>query len=388
MKAIKNAITYKAQLPAAEHLRQNLATMPFAELTRLQWDSLGFVKIAAADDYVVEVPGGLVFAIRYDKKAITPKLINSETEKRIAKLEANECRKVGRKERLAIKETTTDELVAKALTETVAVVHCLYDIEEQLLYLPVSNKQLADRIISRLIHAVGSLRTQTINISDIKMGLTTRLRDWLDGKEEAFGDQLTMGQSVMVTRTTSESSESIAFVMDDLAQADSGLREALDTDFQVNHIRMSCGILGFKLTSDFHLKGISFDVEPDPEAGDDFLSLFKHEAGIQIIALRQVIKALCDLLGYQPPEQEEPHPANVWPAREGDEDDPAYQQAAELVIREQRASIAMVQRVLRIGYNRAARLVETMEKFGIVTPMQPDGNRLVLVKADEQAAAE
>lgn len=388
MKPIKNAVTYKAQLPAAEHLRQNLATMPFTELDRLQWDSLGFVKIAAADDYVVEVPGGLVFALRYDKKAITPKLINSETEKRIAKLEANECRKVGRKERLAIKETTTDELVAKALTETVAVVHCLYDIEEQLLYLPVSNKQLADRIISRLIHAVGSLRTQTINISDIKMGLTTRLRDWLDGKEDAFGDQLTMGQSVMVTRTTSESSESIAFVMDDLAQADSGLREALDTDFQVNHIRMSCGILGFKLTSDFHLKGIVFDAEPDPDAGDDFLSLFKHEAGIQIIALRQVIKALCDLLGYKPPEQEEPHPANVWPAREGDEDDPVYKQAAELVIREQRASIAMVQRHLRIGYNRAARLIETMEKFGIVTPMQEDGNRLVLVKADEQEAAE
>lgn len=219
MKPIKNAITYKAQLPAAEHLRQNLATMPFTELTRVQWDSLGFVKVAVADDYVLEVPGGLVFALRYDKKAITPKLINSETNKRIAKLEQDGDRKVGRKERQAIKEMTTDELVANALTETVAVVHCLYDIEEQLLYLPVSNKQLADRIISRLIHAVGSLRTQTINISDIKMGLTTRLRDWLDGKEEAFGDKLTLGQSVMVTRTTSESSESIAFVMDDLAQA-------------------------------------------------------------------------------------------------------------------------------------------------------------------------
>lgn len=388
MKPIKNAITYKAQLPAAEHLRQNLATMPFTELTRQQWDSLGFVKIAAADDYVVEVPGGLVFALRYDKKAITPKLINSETNKRIDKLEENEARKVGRKERQAIKEMTTDELVANALTETVAVVHCLYDIEEQLLYLPVSNKQLADRIISRLIHAVGSLRTQTINISDIKMGLTTRLRDWLNGKEDAFGDQLTMGQSVMVTRATAESSESIIFVMDDLAQADTGLREALDTGFEVNHIRMSSGILGFKLTSDFHLKGISFDAEPDPDAGDDFLSLFKHEAGIHIIALRQVIKALCELLGYKPPEQAEPHPANVWPAREGDEDDPAYQSAAELVIREQRASIAMVQRHLRIGYNRAARLIETMEKFGIVSPMEHSGNRLVLVKADEQEAAE
>ena len=60
------------------------------------------------------------------------------------------------------------------------------------------------------------------------------------------------------------------------------------------------------------------------------------------------------------------------------EADPLYDQAVDIVVKSRRASISLVQRNLRIGYNRAARLVEQMEKAGIVTPMQSNGNREVL----------
>jgi S-DNA-T family DNA segregation ATPase FtsK/SpoIIIE len=60
------------------------------------------------------------------------------------------------------------------------------------------------------------------------------------------------------------------------------------------------------------------------------------------------------------------------------EADPLYDQAVEIVVKTRRASISLVQRNLRIGYNRAARLVEQMEKAGIVTAMQSNGNREVL----------
>ena len=63
------------------------------------------------------------------------------------------------------------------------------------------------------------------------------------------------------------------------------------------------------------------------------------------------------------------------------EADPLYDQAVEIVVRSRRASISQVQRHLRIGYNRAARLVEQMERAGIVTPMQANGNREVLAPA-------
>ncbi|MGP1676911.1 MAG: DNA translocase FtsK [Burkholderiales bacterium] len=61
------------------------------------------------------------------------------------------------------------------------------------------------------------------------------------------------------------------------------------------------------------------------------------------------------------------------------EADPLYDQAVDIVLRTRRASISLVQRHLRIGYNRAARLIEQMEQAGMVSAMQPNGNRDVLV---------
>jgi S-DNA-T family DNA segregation ATPase FtsK/SpoIIIE len=66
------------------------------------------------------------------------------------------------------------------------------------------------------------------------------------------------------------------------------------------------------------------------------------------------------------------------------ESDPLYDQAVEIVLRTRRASISLVQRHLRIGYNRAARLIEQMERAGMVSAMQTNGNRDVLVPVSTQ----
>jgi S-DNA-T family DNA segregation ATPase FtsK/SpoIIIE len=63
------------------------------------------------------------------------------------------------------------------------------------------------------------------------------------------------------------------------------------------------------------------------------------------------------------------------------ESDPLYDQAVAIVLKTRRASISLVQRHLRIGYNRAARLIEQMERAGMVSAMQSNGNRDVLVPA-------
>ncbi|WP_428418037.1 DNA translocase FtsK [Methylibium sp.] len=61
------------------------------------------------------------------------------------------------------------------------------------------------------------------------------------------------------------------------------------------------------------------------------------------------------------------------------EADPMYDQAVGIVLQHKRASISLVQRHLRIGYNRAARLLEQMEKSGLVSSMATNGNRDLLV---------
>lgn len=67
------------------------------------------------------------------------------------------------------------------------------------------------------------------------------------------------------------------------------------------------------------------------------------------------------------------------------EQDPLYDQACEIVVRTRRPSITLLQRHLGIGYTRAARLIEDMERSGVISPMQSDGNHEVLVSPREDS---
>ena len=63
---------------------------------------------------------------------------------------------------------------------------------------------------------------------------------------------------------------------------------------------------------------------------------------------------------------------------EGSESDPLYDEAVQIVLESRRASVSGIQRRLKIGYNRAARMVEMMELAGVVGPLQSNGAREVL----------
>ncbi len=65
------------------------------------------------------------------------------------------------------------------------------------------------------------------------------------------------------------------------------------------------------------------------------------------------------------------------------EQDLLYDEAVQFVMESRRASISAVQRKLRIGYNRAARMIETMEQAGLVSEMNSNGSREVLVNAPQ-----
>ena len=84
-----------------------------------------------------------------------------------------------------------------------------------------------------------------------------------------------------------------------------------------------------------------------------------------------------DLLEGVPREAEVPGTVDLGDDAESKE--PLYDEAVAFVLESRRASISSVQRKLRIGYNRAARLIETMEQAGVVSPMNANGGRDVLV---------
>jgi len=69
----------------------------------------------------------------------------------------------------------------------------------------------------------------------------------------------------------------------------------------------------------------------------------------------------------------------------GDEKDSKYNDAADLIAEKGKCSVSMVQRYLRIGYNRASRIVEQMERDGLVTPPGAGGQRKVLSRSVDDA---
>ncbi|MBF0123981.1 MAG: DNA translocase FtsK 4TM domain-containing protein [Magnetococcales bacterium] len=73
---------------------------------------------------------------------------------------------------------------------------------------------------------------------------------------------------------------------------------------------------------------------------------------------------------------------------EGMDDDPLYDQAVALVVRVRRISTSMVQRHFKIGYNRAARIVERMEKEGLISEANHTGKREVMIPGRERSAAD
>ena len=66
-----------------------------------------------------------------------------------------------------------------------------------------------------------------------------------------------------------------------------------------------------------------------------------------------------------------------------DDQDPLYAEAVEFVLESNKASISSVQRKLRVGYNRAANLIEKMQDDGLVSEPNPNGSREILVAHGE-----
>lgn len=77
---------------------------------------------------------------------------------------------------------------------------------------------------------------------------------------------------------------------------------------------------------------------------------------------------------------EEEEPAGGEAFGEGDAENETYRQAVQIVLQEQKASTSYIQRRLKLGYNRAARLIDQMEREGIVGPANHVGKREVLMR--------
>jgi recombination associated protein RdgC len=366
---IKNALVYKAELPSAATLTRHLEEHQFTDPLVLSKGSVGFIS-RSGEGLVDVFHGGMAFTVRIDEKIIPAAVVKAELEKRVKDvLEQTGRKAIGKLERADLKDSIILEFMSKALVKT-TIVTCFYDTKNGYLIIPTTSRTVAGIITGKLISAVGSVKTETISVSDVKHGLSTRLQAWLGDDAEAFGDFFPMADVDLAN-----GSQKLTVKMESLLNAKAGIEKAFNDGFTVKSVRLSSSDeVSFRLTHDFAFKAIKFPVAQVEENTED---AWLHEAAVQVFSLSAVVTELCEMLGYKEETQGEEPPA----PHDGDGPDPLYEAAEKIVMDEQRASISLVQRWLKIGYNRAARLLEQMEVNGLVSPMQSDGSRKILGSA-------
>ncbi|MNP93488.1 DNA translocase FtsK [compost metagenome] len=380
MKLITNAIVFSAELPSIELMGQHLAEIPFEPVGEVFRSRAGFIANPITGELVTPIEGGFSFTVRLDEKILPKASVNQAVAEAVKARTEELERDLDEDETGAVAEATMTRLIANALIKT-TVVSCFYSIADNFLIIPTTGKPLAQTVMALLIKATGSVKTATIHVDNIKGGLTTRLTNYLNGNSEAF-DGFKLGETCNLKGEGGKSN----FDMSNLDDARQGLLEGLKGDMQVELMELVHEGVSFKLTHDFKLRSIDFhgeltEDEEDQRDNADAAYLWRIEAATQLLQLVATIKALCDLFEYKRPELV----AAVLPAKDadavvtGDEPDALYDEAVAFVRESGRASISAVQRKLKIGYNRAARMIERMELDNVITPMNSNGSREVKI---------
>lgn len=287
---IKSATIFNAELPDAATLREHFSEDLFTEALSLQAMSIGFVPRVEFGGIVEEFAGGVAFTVRIDTKLVPSSVVKAEVNQRAKVIEAETGRKPGKRERAEIKDQVTVDFLARALTRT-TLVTCYHETETNFLIVPLTNKALAGRIVSLLVNSVGSVKTTTINVAEVKGGLTTRLKQWLDGDVDAFSG-LDPTNEVMLE----QGDRTVTVRMSDLTSASAALKEAMASGFTVKALglQFSSG-LALKLTDSFQMRGIKAPNLITDEGEDD---MFAAQAVLEVNALAEAVTFLCEMFGY------------------------------------------------------------------------------------------
>ena len=294
---IKSASVYKAELPSADALRTHLAEKPFTECLPTEIRSFGFVPVNE-DDLVVEFPGGLAIAARIDTKIIPGSAIQKETRRLTERFIDMEGRKPRKAERIELKDAAVLSLAKTAFVKT-ALIRVFYHRDTGYLIVPTTSAKICDQITSMLVQAVGSVKTETIHVSNVKHGLTTRLKTWLGYQSgehsngDSFGPFHPRGEVAMA-----QEKRKITIKMGGLESAERAITEAIEGAFEVTALGLThIGQTEFSLTHDFKFKGIGFATTP--EAGDEDAYGLAATAALEVKALSDVVTELCTLLAYK-----------------------------------------------------------------------------------------
>lgn len=322
---------------------------------------------------LVEVVGGHChLQLTTETRILPAAVVTRRVDELAAKIEHDTGRAPGRapgrRERRDLKEQATLELLPQAFTRRTAV-RVWIDRDARLLAVDASSVARAEDAVTALVRILTGLVVRPLQT---QLSPAAAMSAWLlEG--EAAGD-------FGLDRDCELKAH------DEIRAAVRYTRHNLDMDEVREHIkagkqptRLALGWRGrvsFVLTDTLQVKRIAFDdvvMEGQKGTDEQKAEAFDADAAIATGELSALIAALVEVLGGDLVEEPK---AGAGPSAEA-VDDELLQQALVIARAEGKVSISLLQARLRIGYNRAARLVETMEALGHITPENATGGRKV-----------
>lgn len=389
-----------AALPSLEDAEAALSAMAFTPCGPNQEQSCGFVSPREENGPFIESIGGHWLAkLKIETRSVPASAVKRAVEERSKKVEAETGRKPGKREKRELKEDIVRELMPRAFPK-VATIGIWIDPVGKKLVLDTASTSKQDIAITAIVTAITGIALMDAGTVLAPAGAMSA---WLATNEAPHG--FTIDRDCVLS-AHDESKAAIKYT-----------NHALDIDEVRQHIAAGMrptrlamtydGRVSFVLTEHGTVTGINF-LDFAFEGGDQATDAFDADVAITTGELTFLLDALIEALGgiaqATITDAGEDSPAGVvlgaldrmeTSAREngitatvemggvvlatlGDGPDPMYQQAVDLVRAENKPSISLVQRHLKTGYNRAAALIEAMEKAGVVSAVNASGQRTVI----------
>jgi recombination associated protein RdgC len=375
----KNLIVYRIAQSCVLDLaaiEEALAKATFMECGATQEKSTGFVPPRGEQHGLLAESVGGQWILRYmtEQKMLPGSVLARKVKEKAARIEQETGRKPGKKETKELKDEAKLDLLPMAFTKQSST-WIWIDPQARALVIDAHSQSRADEIVSMLVELLPGL---SLALVDTQTSPQAAMAHWLKEQEPPVGFSIDRECEL---KSADESKAVVKYG-----------RHPLDIDEVRAHIEAGKlptklamtwdDRVSFVLTEGLQVKKLEFlDSVFEGQSPDD--QGFDTDVAIATGELSKLIPDLIEALGGEgrsgmtTASTDDAAPSAPPSHHYSDGPDPLYDQAVALVLKERKASISYVQRHLRIGYNRAARLLEDMEKAEIVSHMGADGARKV-----------
>lgn len=281
-------------MPTPEAIAASLAEAEFAPCIGLDWFTEGFATPVPFDAALVFTTNANAhrIALKKEEKVLPSAVINDILNEKVALIEQEEARTVGRKEKMAFKEQITDDLLPRAFTKS-SRIEAIFDAKRGYFMVNSATATKAETMLSKVRQALGGLDAKLPNT---ELSPSILMTNWLLAGEAAGNFQL---DSDCVQQGTGETSPVIRMAKMDL------IEEEVVSHVKNGKIVTELGLtwderVRFILTQDFALKRIQYlDVLQDEasEHGDDMASLITASQIIMVETLGALLDELIEHLG-------------------------------------------------------------------------------------------